>query len=295
MILDAAHQSYARREIEYPMEYALEVTLGGGGTENIYASEQLATWLQGKYGAKITGDEIRQLPVRSCTGGWCRSARRGIGRLSGRLMRRLRSCRRVRCWRRGCRSRFRIPLSPDEFEGEALAEKRARLYEWGHAFLRNELTELERAVLLQIYDSTWKDHLYAMDQLRESIGLLGYAEKDPRIEYKRQGSGLFQEFMKSIRDKVTDMIFKVRLQQTFVMKNVYTNPVETYQRSNSYGVGSSAAAQEVRAERAGAEGTAVARTEEKVVPIVNEEAKVGRNEACPCGSGRKYKQCCGKV
>src|SRR6185369_2162578 len=68
-------------------------------------------------------------------------------------------------------NRFKIPLLPEEFEGEPIEERRQRLYEWGHAFLRSELTELERAVLLQIYDSTWKDHLYAMDLLRESIGL----------------------------------------------------------------------------------------------------------------------------
>ncbi len=191
--------------------------------------------------------------------------------------------------------RFRIELLPDEFEGEPMEEKRKRLHEWGHAFLRNELTELERTVLLQIYDSTWKDHLYAMDRLQSSIGLLGYAEKDPRIEFKRQGSALFLEFMKMIRDKVTDMIFKVRLQQAFVMKNVYTNPVESYQRQQSYGVAGSAAAQEVRAERSGAVAPTQAAIEEPREPIVNEGVKVGRNDACPCGSGKKYKQCCGKT
>ena len=294
LILDAAHKSYARREIEYPVEYALEVTLGGGGTENIYASEQLANWLQGKYGAKITGDEVRALPVQQLHARLVdisQEANKNIESEIDAAMAKLDTSEMLSAW---VSNRFKIPLAPDEFQDEPVEEQRKRLYEWGHAFLRNELTELERAVLLQIYDSTWKDHLYAMDQLRESIGLLGYAEKDPRIEYKKQGSGLFQEFMKNIRDKVTDMIFKVRLQQTFVMKNVYTNPVETYQRQNSYGVGASAAAQEVRAERASAEGAPVARTEDRVATIINEEPKVGRNDACPCGSGKKYKQCCGK-
>jgi preprotein translocase subunit SecA len=295
LILDAAHKSYARREIEYPVEYALEVTLGGGGTENIYASEQLANWLQGKYGAKITGDEVRQLPIQQLHARLVeisQESNRSIESEIDAAMAKLTTSEMLAAW---VSNRFKIPLAPDEFEGEPVEEQRKRLYEWGHAFLRNELTELERAVLLQIYDSTWKDHLYAMDQLRESIGLLGYAEKDPRIEYKRQGSELFKEFMKNIRDKVTDMIFKVRLQQTFVMKNVYTNPVESYQRSTSYGVGASPAAQEVRAERATSEGAPPARTEERVATIINEEPKVGRNDACPCGSGKKYKQCCGKV
>jgi preprotein translocase subunit SecA len=195
-------------------------------------------------------------------------------------------------------NRLQIPLSPDEFEGEAAEQRKTRLLEWGNAYLRQELTELERRVLLQIYDSTWKDHLYAMDLLRESIGLRGVAERDPRIEYKKEGSRLFDQFMKMIRDRVTDIIFKVRYEQANVMQSVYHNPVESFQRMNSYGVASSPAAQEVRAERAAMQeaGPPVENTPEEspVATIVNEEGKVGRNDPCPCGSGKKYKQCHGK-
>ncbi len=297
-ILDEAHRSYARREIEYPVEYALEVTLGGGGLENIYVSEQLATWVEGKYGRRISGDEIRTLPVPELHKRLVKISEESNQTIEEEIDRALEKLQQSDMLSTWVSTRFRIPLAPDEFEEEPVEERRKRLYEWGHAFLRNELTELERTVLLQIYDSTWKDHLYAMDQLRESIGLLGYAEKDPRIEYKKQGSGLFLEFMKGIRDRVTDVIFKVRLQQAFVMKNVYTNPVENFQRTNSYGVGASPAAQEVRAERSAAtEGAPPVenRTEERAVaPIVNDQPKVGRNDPCPCGSGKKYKQCCGK-
>ena len=99
-------------------------------------------------------------------------------------------------------------------------------------------------------------------------------------------------------DRVTDVIFKVRQQQQFVMKNVYTNPVEHFKRINSMGVAASPAAQEVRAERAAmAEEPPAAEREngdERVATIVNEAPKVGRNDPCPCGSGKKYKQCCGK-
>ena len=224
--------------------------MGGGGTENIYASEQLATWMQGKYGSTITGDEVRALSVPDLHKTLVKiseEANKSIEKEIDEAMARLPESELLAGW---VSNRFKIPLAPDEFEGEELEEKRKRLYEWGHAFLRSELTELERTVLLQIYDSTWKDHLYAMDQLRETIGLHGYAEKDPRIEFKRRGTELFQEFMKGIRDKVTDMIFKVRLQQAYVMKNVYTNPVESFQRQNSYGVAGGAAAAEVKAERA---------------------------------------------
>ena len=136
-----------------------------------------------------------------------------------------------------------------------------------------------------------------MDLLRESIGLRGVAERDPRIEYKKEGSRLFLEFMKGIRERVTEVIFKVRQGKAFVMKNIYGNTVENFQKASSYGVGASPAAQEVRAEMAAAaeEAPPVENVaEEKVATIVNESPKVGRNDPCPCGSGKKYKQCCGK-
>jgi preprotein translocase subunit SecA len=296
-ILQQAQQSYARREIEYPVEYALEVTLNGGGIENIYASEQLSTWLMGKYGSTLSGDEIRKLPVpelhRKMVEISGRAAQNAESEIDG-VVARLPESKDLAAWVAG---RFRLELAPTEFDTATTADRKTRLYEWGHAFLRTELTELERTVLLQIYDTTWKDHLYAMDLLRESIGLRGVAERDPRIEYKKEGSRLFGEFMKSIRGRITDVIFKVRLKQSQVMKSVYSDPVESFQRQNSYGVGASPAAQEVRAERAALnEGPPPVETakETPVATIVNDTPKVGRNDPCPCGSGKKYKQCHGK-
>ncbi len=296
-ILSRARESYERREVEYPVDYAMEVTIGAGGLENIYASEQLVQWVRGKFGAEITGDEIRATPVHLLHKKLCEISRvsiTGVEKEIDAALAKLPESEALAAW---ASARFGIPLQPDEFQDEPLEDRRRRIIEWGQAFLRIELTELERSVLLHIFDSTWKDHLYAMDQLRESIGLRGYAEKDPRIEYKREGSRLFQQFMKGIRDKVTDMIFKVRLSREFVMKNVYQNPVENFQRQNTYGVAGSAAAQEVRAERAasaGVEDQAAQQQEERVATIINETPKIGRNDPCTCGSGKKYKQCCGK-
>jgi preprotein translocase subunit SecA len=299
-ILEQAHACYERREAEYPIEYALEITLGGGGLENIYASEQLATWLQGKYGVVVTGDEIRSTPVPELHRRLVEisaAAHMAIEKEIDEALAKLPESRDLAAW---VSNRFRLPLAEAEFDGEPLEDRRKRLYEWGHAYLRAELTEVERSVLLQIFDMTWKDHLYAMDLLRESIGLRGVAERDPRIEYKREGSRLFTEFMKSIRERVTDVIFKVRQQQSFVMKNVYSNAVENFQRTDSYGVGASPAAQEVRAEMATATQEPPVEhpreaAPERVKQIVNEGPKVGRNDPCPCGSGKKYKQCCGKT
>ena len=77
-------------------------------------------------------------------------------------------------------------------------EAKECLLKAGRDFLRKELTDLERYVLLQIYDQAWKDHLYAMDHLKESIMLRAYAEKDPKIEYKHEGHRMFNEMLESI-------------------------------------------------------------------------------------------------
>jgi preprotein translocase subunit SecA len=87
--------------------------------------------------------------------------------------------------------------------------------------MRAELTQLERFVLLQILDQAWKDHLYGMDQLKDSVGLRGYAEKDPRIEYKREGANHFREMQRIVRDRVTDLIFRAKLTPNVQLRSVY--------------------------------------------------------------------------
>ncbi len=300
-ILDKAHRAYEFREAEYPVDYALEQSMQGGGLENIYVSEQLVGWVKGKLGATITGEEIRRTPLpelRKKLIDFALQAPKVLEEEINKAVDQMADSNQLAAW---ISARLKIPLSPEEFEGESIEERRKRMQDWGRAFLRMELTELERAVLLQIYDGTWKDHLYAMDLLRESIGLRGVAERDPRIEYKKEGSRLFGEFMKGIRDRVTDVIFKVRYERQGVPRNVYENATESFQPPTDTGVGASPAAQEVRAEQAAMAGdSSPVQTEEesaadeKVATIVNESPKVGRNDPCPCGSGKKYKQCHGK-
>src|SRR5690606_5282831 len=89
------------------------------------------------------------------------------------------------------------PLDP------ASGELREQLKRCGYEMLRFELTQLERMILLQTFDQAWKDHMYSMDLLRHGIGFRGYAERDPKIEFKREGTRLFNELMSNIRARVT--------------------------------------------------------------------------------------------
>ncbi len=137
-------------------------------------------------------------------------------------------------------------------------------------FGSEQMREIERIVLLQNVDKKWMDHLEAMDSLREMIGLQAYAQRNPISEYRIQGADAFDEMITSIRDDTARMILSVMPKPQVEMKRVeVAKPV-----SEGY---------------AGSDNKAAAPKK----PVVNKDKKVGRNDPCPCGSGKKYKKCCG--
>ena len=142
---------------------------------------------------------------------------------------------------------------------------------------------MERAMVLELVDSAWKDHLLAMDHLRSAVGLVGYAQVDPKGEYKREGMKLFDQMWNSMGQRVTDLIFRMeQLDEGFVGSNW----VETSAVHEEAPAASEIALQQQQAINASQSG------DQKVEPIRNRGKKVGRNEPCPCGSGKKYKNCC---
>jgi preprotein translocase subunit SecA len=144
------------------------------------------------------------------------------------------------------------------------------------------MRRMERALLLQILDGAWKEHLLAMDHLRSSVGLRGYAQVDPKVEYKREGMSLFDNMWVSVGNYVTDLIFKMeQLDEGFVGSTM----VETAAIKEE----APAASEIERQQQAAIAGT---EADKKLEPIRNREPRVGRNDPCPCGSGKKYKQCC---
>ena len=153
-----------------------------------------------------------------------------------------------------------------------------------------ELRKIEQILLLEKVDTKWKDHLYAMDYLKSGIGLRGYAQVDPKIEYKREALIMFETMMSSIREEVTDLIFKLRVRsETIDSKDVWNSDNFVYQDSFN----SSPELPTPNRERVEAATTNRGQGEQKPEPI-RTNAKVGRNQPCPCGSGKKFKQCCGK-
>ncbi len=143
---------------------------------------------------------------------------------------------------------------------------------------------VEKQLLLQILDQRWKEHLAAMDQLRQGIHLRAYAQKQPKQEYKRESFELFQDLLFSIKYDV------VKTLQRMVIEDPEKTKAEELERRRK-------TEQSMRYQKSesGASVESQADANVKVAPFVRAEQKVGRNEPCPCGSGKKYKQCCGKL
>jgi preprotein translocase subunit SecA len=175
-----------------------------------------------------------------------------------------------------------VEISAEELaklDRESASRKVAQVVE---DHFRPEMRRMERALLLQILDSSWKEHLLAMDHLKSSVGLRGYAQIDPKVEYKREGMSLFENLWVSVGNYVTDLIFKMeQLDEGFVGS--------TWVESRAIKEEATPASEIEKQQQAAIAGT---EAEKKLEPIRNMEPRVGRNDPCPCGSGKKYKQCC---
>ncbi len=158
------------------------------------------------------------------------------------------------------------PMSLDSLR-EALISELKQTYEKKESEIGSDLTRyLEKVVMLQLIDTQWKDHLFAMDHLKEGIGLRGYGQRDPLVEYKKEAFEIFADMTSRISTEVLSRLFKVQVQKKEAVKK---EPVR--QASLNYNRGESSSP----------------------VQPVRRGKKVGRNEPCPCGSGKKFKKCCG--
>ena len=161
-----------------------------------------------------------------------------------------------------------------EVKEKAMAAYKAKEEEIG----QEPFKELQRVVLLKVVDEKWMDHIDEMDELKNGIGLRAYGQKDPVIQYQIDGSDMFEEMINNIKLDVTKILMCVKKR-------------EGYERRNTVKITG-----EGREDIEGMINPELAQEEKKKVkvPIVNEGPKVGRNDLCPCGSGKKYKNCHGK-
>jgi preprotein translocase subunit SecA len=175
---------------------------------------------------------------------------------------------------------FRLaPMDEDTLDGlnedglaQAIYEQARAVYEQKASMLGggDDFRQLERMVMLQTVDNLWKDHLLSMDHLKEGIGLRGYAQQNPLLVYKKEGFEMFQETIERIKSETLGILFRIQLAEPDHIEDL-RKPRE--QNLTFSGSGDAPAAKK---------------------PMKRESEKVGRNAPCPCGSGKKYKKCCGR-
>jgi preprotein translocase subunit SecA len=274
---------YRRREIEYPVEFAMNMVYGPQGA-NVYGFETLADWANRKYNAGFTVDGLQQLKPQALQKQLLElSEAHNDGRLLEEIDNSLvhLDTSQAAQW---ASQRFGTTLTVEQLGGPGEPEKRKEaILRAGREFLRKEISDLEKYVLIQVYDGAWKDHLYNMDHLKDSIWMRSWAEKDPKTEYKREGYRMFNEMLENVESRVTDIIFKVHLEAGARARSVWHVSQTVHDQ-----VGQFALAERQRAAAQAPQG------EVKVKQIKLDGPKVGRNDPCPCGSGKKYKKCHGK-
>jgi preprotein translocase subunit SecA len=164
-------------------------------------------------------------------------------------------------------------IAPDVTPMDLDSLKNTLISEFKNAYEKKEseigsdiMRYLEKVIMLQIIDTQWKDHLLAMDHLKEGIGLRGYGQRDPLVEYKKEAFDMFADMISRISTEVLKRLFKIQVQKRETIKK---EPVRQARLNYNRGEGLS------------------------TVQTVRRSKKVGRNEPCPCGSGKKFKKCCG--
>jgi len=159
-------------------------------------------------------------------------------------------------------------LKPEQIEARLIEQAEAIYEEQEREFEPDKMRVLERIVMLRIIDSLWVEHLTEMERMRQGVGLMGVAQRDPLVAYKRQGHEQFQFLLDTIRHDVAHTVYHVRIEKKEAPRPALSPMAQV---------------------ASGAGGSTKVKTRMRVGG-----KKIGRNDPCPCGSGKKYKYCCGR-
>ena len=299
-VIAHAAESYAQREIEFPvMAGLLHYTVKDSGGQKRYDREKLVVWAQERFGAEVSledlkskqRDEIRELLIDRSRENYETSIQ-----VSQQMQERLDNLLpsdaetsdvphdklpEFAAWANDTLAANVTVEDLEELDADQIASKTSTAFQ---SRFCPEIRRMERSLVLQLLDSAWKDHLLAMDHLRSSIGLRGYAQVDPKVEYKREGMRTFEGMWHSIFERVTDLIFRMeQLDEQFV-SSTWVESAAVHEEGKSIS--------EMTPDQDGQDDVYDGSEDKKLEPIRNRSERVGRNAPCPCGSGKKYKNCC---
>ena len=296
LIKKRVRKAYRRREIAYPVEYALERAFGAVGTDNATAAEALVRWVNGKYRQNWTLQHVQGKLIEELHHTLVALNEDYLtnGKLNREIAESLagKGDEEQLAWAKERFGPYWNQRRFESFEGEREDAIRAQ----GREMCRRELTLLEQYVLLHIYDQAWKDHLLEMDHLRHGImhRPMGGDQTHPQSQYAIEGRDLFNQMWARVAGRVTDMVFKVRslggpggAGTPAPTQGTGPRPVQL-QHADATGGGFATVSRDREA------AMRAQNVEQVVETIRRERPKVGRNSPCPCGSGKKYKQCCGR-
>jgi preprotein translocase subunit SecA len=181
----------------------------------------------------------------------------------------------------------KLDIAETELTGVTVDQARQAVWNAFDRRYRPEMRGMERSLLLSQLDSAWKQHLLIMDRLRATVGLRSYAQVDPKTEYKREGMAEFDRMFVNMKERITELVFRME-EEGDIQQSVWSIASTTHESAASLST-QAAAVKPIEAPEQ--QRTNSNEPEKKVETIRNTEKRVGRNEPCPCGSGKKYKNC----
>jgi preprotein translocase subunit SecA len=301
LVYEKAAAAYHEREIEYPVMAGLShFTTRDAAGHKRYDRENLVAWARARFAVDLDLDDLKNRQRDEIRDLLIEQSRRFAEKpfdpegevethlkqvfdgqtLSTKELHAALDDGRLKGLSEWLNQDLNYPLSPEamtQLNPMVLKNLMASAVE---AKYRPEMQKLERALLLNLLDQAWKDHLLVMDHLKDSIGLRGYAQVDPKVEYKREGMRTFEQMWDTVGERTSDLVFRMEeLDDSFV--------------GSTWAGGQARHDAPPPSDMDGDRQSAIdgSQSEGKPRPIRNDKKKVGRNDLCPCGSGKKYKNC----
>ena len=305
LIRERAKATYEEKEVEFPVMAVLSESARRDATgHKRYNRDEIIKQVHERFGEELSADDLKNKQRHEVEGLLIELSRRfsetgravaaevqkRVGELFDdqtgpeRILASVRHDGQLRSLSDWLEENLQYDLSPEAMIGMEREELERRLGVVVEERYRAAMRRLERFLLLHHLDTAWKNHLLVMDHLRSSVGLRGYAQVDPKVEYKREGMRMFDQMWISIGQRVTDMVFKTEELPPELLAS-------TFRETKAVHEDAPGASEIAEQQQMAIDGT---EADHKPQPIRNREQRVGRNDPCPCGSGKKYKKCHGR-
>ena len=294
-------EKYDEKEVTFPVSVGLSKFLAGDGQRGEkYNRESLARWAGTRFNrnfdpsewSSMSSSEIEELMQQTSRD--YLSARPDSRLVEARIAELLPDSSneaalvtkdQAEAVARWASSDIQWTVDVDKLQNLKPSEARNQFQQGIQQAFRPEMQQTERSVLLNFLETAWKEHLYFMGHLKQGVSFAGYAQKDPKTEYKREGRKAFNEMWNRIGDQVTQTIFRLEQESPEFVGSLWEVTATQHDI---------APPEEMPEEQYDTSRPEPGEPEKAVDPIVNKNPKVRRNDPCPCGSGKKYKKCCGK-